>query len=181
MATARERAAAAGDQDAASRLRARPPAEDSLWLVTDPALVAAWNEAQAAVSIAAFQGAEQKARAEVTADEARRALVDAGAVQVVVRHAGRKAYRALLDAHLPTEKDHENIRAQTGNPKELAAYNAETFVPALLDLSIATEGVTAALLDELADTGQVSDGEVFELFRKARALYDGTRTADLGK
>lgn len=181
VATARQKAAEHGDLDAAARLRARPQAEDSLWLVTEPALVADWEAAKSAVPLASFGGPEAKARAEVAVDEARRTLVASGAVQVVVRHAGRKKYRALLDEHLPTEVDHENIRAQTGNPKESAAYHSETFVPALIDLSMATEGVTAALLDELADEGRVSEAEITDLFRRAWSLYQGTRTADLGK
>lgn len=181
VATARERAAAAGDLDAASRLRARPQAEDSLWLVTEPSLVAAWTAAKDAVPLASFGGPEAKARAEVTVDEARRALEDAGAVRIVLRSQGRKKFQALLDEHPPQNVDTEKVRKDTGNPNAVANFHTKTFVPALLDLSIATEGVTADLLNELADEGRVSDSEIGDLFSKAWALYQTSRTADLGK
>lgn len=183
MATAREKAAAAGDLDAASRLRARPAAEASLWLVTDPALLETWNAAKQALPMAAFGGGgpETAARAELAVDEARRALEDAGAVQIVVRHAGRTPYRDLLDKHAPTEADHEELRKSSGNPKAMAAYARKTFVPALIDLSIVTPGVDAALLEELSEKGQVSEAEIIELFWKARDLYETSRVADLGK
>lgn len=183
MAASRARVAAAvdGDKDALGRLLSRPVATATVWLATDGGdAQRALQDARDAERLAKLGGpAEQERAAAAIADA--RAELEASAVPVVLYNAGRKAYRKLLEAHPPTEADHKEAQRVSGDSTNRSLW-AASFVPALVDLSIRSpEGLTSALLDEMADDGRISDGDLIALFNAAYRLYQTSRVADLGK
>lgn len=183
MAAPKARVAAAedGDRDALNRLLARPVATATVWLASDGGEAQrALVDARAAERIASLGGAEEKERAAAAVADAR-AVLEETAVPVVLRNAGRKGFRALMDAHPPQDADHKDIQRHNGDPNGRARWSP-SFIPALVDLSIQSpEGLTAALLDEMADDGRISDGDLNTLFNTAFGLYQTSRVADLGK
>lgn len=77
------------------------------------------------------------------ADETLAAL-DAATIWLTFRAIGRARWRELLEAHPPTDADHEAAVADSGNEKARASWNAEGLAPVLL---------------EVASVGRVLDGE----------------------
>ncbi|WP_256789809.1 hypothetical protein [Frankia sp. AvcI1] len=181
---AREKAAAAGDADALNRLRSRRPAERSVWLQVDDAVQSELDEAIADERTAKFTLSEDDPRraAAIERVAAARVAVRADAVGVVLRNQGRRAYRALLDAHPPRDEDHQRAQRQTGNASARAEFNVETFPIALIAFAVAEPaGLTESELTDLIDDGRVSEGEADQLFTAALQVHQGSRVADLGK
>ncbi len=183
--TAREHAAAAGDTDAANRLRARQPARREMWLATDDDAVAAYQQLKresAATRIG--RDASAASAADKRLHEARQELEAIGAVRVVLRNVGRRRYRELGLSEIcqPREQDHEDVRRATGNQNARFPYNLDEYPYRLVELCLVEPvGLTHADLKDMVEDGRLSEGELGKLVGAAQQLHDGDRVVDLGK
>lgn len=180
-ATARERAAAAGDADALNRLRSRRPAEETVPLATDDDLLRAWQDAKkGTLPGRTSRDPAVKAAAEGELAAARADLEERGLVLWQLRNRGRRRYDETLRAYPPTDEQRAEAKAK-GQPEP--PWDGDRFAVALIALCTvgALEGVTPEQINELMDDGQLSEGEAGYLFNKALGLYTGTRIPDLGK
>lgn len=178
---ARERAAAAGDLDAAARLRARKRAEKVLVLADDESLAADLDAAIQADRAARF-GGDETTRAEAAARlAAAREAVAEDAITIRLRSIGRAAYAKLQADHVPTDEDHRALQRETANQSARVRW-ARTFPAALVAACmVEPEGISADELTAMLDDGRISDGEMGALFAAAHELHEGSRVADLGK
>jgi len=154
-----------------------------VWLATDDDLLAEFEAARSAEragrSFLTDPEAREAAAARLAA--ARSALVESGAVRVVLRYIGRSAVRALVAKFPPSEADHENARRQAGNQSARAEFDGEGLAPALIAASaVEPAGLTAEMVAELVEEGRLSEGELARLFGEAFGLHLGARVADLG-
>lgn len=178
---AREAAAAAGDLDAAARLRARRPAEKTVILADDDSLATNLATAIQADQAARALGNEdtQKTAAENLA--AARAAVASDAITMRLRSIGRAGFAKVQADHPPADEDHQALQRETGDATAKVRW-ARTFPAALIAACLVEPaGITADELTDMLDDGRISDGEMTALFAAAHNLHQGSRTADLGK
>lgn len=121
--------------------------------------------------------------------EAAEAAAREVSVLYVFRSIGRKAWRALIDEHPPTEDEIADADAEyqrrkaAGEDIEASAvrpdWNGDTFPQAALSACCIEPGLTEAEADELLD--QVSDLEASQLLGAAVVANMTSRVVDLGK
>ncbi len=179
--SARTRAAAHGDADAAARLRARRPAEKTLILAEDNELGAELAAAVEAERAMRFSG-DETAKAEASARlETARAAVAEDAITIRLRSIGRAAYAKLQADHMPTDEDHQAWARDIGQPGAKTRF-ARSLRPALVAACMVDPaGIGVDELTDMLDDGRLSDGEITALFGAAIELHEGSRVADLGK
>lgn len=70
-------------------------------------------------------------------DEMEEAM-EADAVKMLFRSIGRQAFQDLMDEHPPTEEDHAEAVAVSGDDKAKAQFHHESFAPLLVQMSLVT-------------------------------------------
>lgn len=113
-------------------------------------------------------------RATVTA--ARKAVADATDTYVM-QAVGRRRYHSLLEAHPPRDADHEKVRQHSGDPKDSAQFNADTFPPALFHACCVSHELTPAEVAAMFD--EWNEAEFGALFAAAVAVNTTRRVAPM--
>lgn len=140
-------------------------------ILLDSDALDAFNKAQERLGEAT---AENRAVRESELEEAREALLDA-TVSMKFQSMGRKKYEALMNEHPPTEEQNKMALEQTQSE---AAYNIDTFPPALIKASCVVPELTEEDVQSIYDEWNTS--EIMELFFTALEVNTQRRTADLG-
>lgn len=183
MATAKQKdLEARSAQRTATReqLLAKKPRTEVVTIVLDDEVAAAYEEAASHLEAARRNGHTPE---QVTALEKElrklRASVDEATVRMVFRSIGAKAYDALVDAHPPTDEDHEEIRSVLGTTAR-APYHGDSFAPALIGASLAEPVLSADEVQQIWDTWNRE--ERTQLFNAALSVNSRARkVSDLGK
>lgn len=181
MATEEQLAAWAADgrPPTRDRLAKKRPATQVVNVYLEPDLVVAYNDAVSALESARLLGADepQLAALEEAARETRERL-DEETVELTLTALGRRQYDALLDEHQPSEEDAAKHRELTG---QSAAYNGETFPPALVHASLsAAHGDELSLEDVRGWFDSWGGAELLGLFAAAMEVNTQRRVAGLG-
>lgn len=109
--------------------------------------------------------------------DALRAEMEENSVEFKFHSIGRPAYEALLLQHPPTKEQKEAAR-KVG---ERAAYNADTFPPALLAASSFEPKMELHEAEEIWKSSDWNQGELMALFMAAVDCNQARRVVELGK
>jgi hypothetical protein len=105
--------------------------------------------------------------------DAAQAALDEGTLWFTFRSLGRKNYRKLLDEHPATDDHHAAAREQG---QSQAAYNPDTFAPALVRAACADPVLSTEDVEAIFDGDAWSDGDVAGLFTCALTAQVQSRT-----
>ncbi len=155
-------------------LRKKPPIERVVSVPTDNDALDAFVEATADLKRAEEASPVVKAEAMAAAQaahDAAKAAVKATTVEMRFRSIGRKAYRALMDAHPPTEEQKADA--------EGLSYNSETFAIALIAASCVDPVLTVEQVEIL--DAEWNSAELVPLWMAALEVNTQRRVVDLGK
>jgi hypothetical protein len=171
--------AADGRPPARDRLAKKRPATKVVPVYLEPDLVTAYNDAVAALESSRMLDADS---ASVAALEEAALLakgrLDEETVELTLTALGRRQYDALLDAHQPSEEDAARHRELTGQD---AAYDGDTFPPALVHASLSAAHGDEISLDDVRDWFDGWGGaELLGLFAAAMEVNTQRRVAGLG-
>lgn len=92
---------------------------------------------------------------------------------------GRHAFDELIRAHPPTDEDHADARATSGDPQAMAKFHGDSFGPALVAACCVDPELTVDDAKLIFD--EWNHAETLELFAAAWAVNQTRRVASLGK
>lgn len=177
QASPQERAAAAGDQDAIARLRAKKPIIRTVRVPLDPALADELQAAKLKLGNAEIHDDDQEAAVLRGVVDELEAAVAAASVTLKFRSIGRVRYEALVREHPPIEAEQADYAERFEGRKLI--YSLETFPPALVAASSFDPEIPLA--DAVAWYAAWNDNEFNTLFAAAIDVNLRSNLDSLGK
>jgi hypothetical protein len=155
---------------------AKKPIEKTHVIYHDDETVEAFEAAQIKFNTAEIiytDEPEKLAAAKAALEAARQAVVE-NSTELKLRGIGRKVY----SDHPPTDEQKAKVEKDT-NGQGTADWNPDTFIPALLSLTVYEPKFTAEEWAGIIEDW--TDGELTDLYQKALVCNMGRRTDVLGK